>query len=90
MTDSMVEQVAKAISDAAADAAQDEDEYCTPAMARAGARAAIAALREPSDHMVYAGMVALDESQTPGTKISTVSWGTHIRIYQAMIDAARS
>jgi hypothetical protein len=93
MTDSMVDRVARAILLKSFTAGQS-GALCSAPLSDAAcnelAIAALDALREPSGHMAYAGIGALEESQTPGTKISTVSWGTHIRIYQAMIDAARS
>lgn len=50
----MVERVAEAIHDAANREA-GQDEYCSYAMAKEAARAAIEAMREPTDTMMEAG-----------------------------------
>ena len=71
----MIERVAKAIDAAANDAADDYEEYCSPRMALAAARAAIEAMREPTDEMFR------DGQEISELKMAEETWW-------AMIDAA--
>ncbi len=51
----MIERIAQAIYEAAGDAAEDYEEWCSMPMAEAAARAVLAAMREPTEAMCDAG-----------------------------------
>jgi hypothetical protein len=76
----MVEKIAKAIEAACRDAAQDEDEYCSPGMAKAAALAVLKAMREPTDAMVA---TVAGKSFADGLAAKM-----HRASFTAMIDAA--
>ena len=75
----MVKRVTAAIAAACREAATWGDEYCSPEMAEAAARAAIEAMREPTRLMILAG--DLSDGATSGPTNLEVAW-------RAMIDAA--
>ncbi len=86
----MVDRVAKAILEAADEAAQMEGEYCSPAMAEAAAIAAIKAMRKPTEkitpEMIDAGLEKMwdyDDYIFEDVRRKAV-----VNIFVAMIDAA--
>lgn len=81
--DDMVEKVARAIETACASAAVSSDEYCSPAMAKAAARAAIEAMREPTEAMRSA--VEAEESRMGHIMYETITWH---QAWPIAIDAA--
>lgn len=68
----MIERVEEAISLACDDASDGENEYCSPAMAKAAARAVIEAMRQITPEMLQAGQ----------------GWDGIPAIWNRMIDAA--
>lgn len=81
MTDSMIERVKAAIADKLAPAIDMHAPYAK-VMLDMAARAAIEALREPTEEMIVAGERPFDEPFTGG-RLTPAS-----AVYEAMIDKA--
>ncbi len=106
MSENMVDRVALAIASAASvdagfSAILDLDDVETPDHWRAQARAAIAAMREPTNALVVAGsrfnfyqsvaIVPLDGGPTTSQgQYHQMQWGEVRQVWVAMIDAALS
>lgn len=80
----MRERIARALMREAGDD-PDADSWCSPNAWYGAADAVLAAMREPTDQMIMAGIIERHDAGTPEAwKLATA------HIYTAMIDAARA
>jgi hypothetical protein len=84
----MIERVRDAILPAANEAADTEDQFCSPDMAEAAARAAIEAMRRPTPEM-YAYANKHEAKYKEDAKNGIETGGYCGLIYEGMIDIAR-
>lgn len=104
MSETMVERVARAIAEASG-ALWEAEDHEGRALFRRDARAAIEAMREPTDEMVIAGLEAGARHNKPyeekirvtrssgefaAALVAVSSGGLYSTSYQAMVDAALS